>query len=185
MAPSDSATAIPLLDTIVGDTRVPLFLLLGAVIFVLLIAAANAANLQLSRSIARTREVAIRTALGAGRLRIIRQILTENILLSVVGGAMGLFLGYAGMRVLLASAPSGMALIDPDRIPRIGEHGSAVVLDWRVLAFTFLCALLAEILADFCQSVTSRGPTSTPHSRRPGHRGFREPVTTRLARSLW
>ena len=134
MDKNESATAIPLRDTVVSDIRRALLILLGAVGFVLLIACANVANLLLARATLRKREIAIRSALGAGRSRIIRQLLTESVLLSWIGGILGLGLGYAGVRGLLA--------ISPVDLPRIGEHGSNVALDWRVLAFTLAVALI-------------------------------------------
>ncbi len=123
----------PLRDSIIGDARKLLLMLLGVVALVLLIACANVANLLLVRATARKREFSIRSALGAMRSRIIRQLLTESVMLGVAGGALGLILGFAGVRALLAISPAGL--------PRIGEDGSAIGLDWRVLGFTLLVSL--------------------------------------------
>jgi len=128
----------PMQQTIVGNVKTALYVLLGAVGFVLLIACANVANLQLARASARAREIAIRTAIGAGRGRIIRQLLTESVVLSVAGGVLGLALGWYGVRALLA--------LNPGNIPRIGPDGSGVTLDWQVLAFTFAVSLATGIL---------------------------------------
>jgi putative ABC transport system permease protein len=128
----------PLRDSIVGSARQSLLILLGAVSLVLLIACANVANLLLVRATGRKREFAIRSALGAGRARIVWQWLTESVLLSVAGGILGLVLGFAGVRALLAANPAGL--------PIIGEGGSALGLDWRVLGFTLAVSLLTGIL---------------------------------------
>ncbi len=138
LGPQDGFTAEPLRDTVVGNVRKALFVLFGAVSFVLLIACANVANLLLARATLRRREIAIRSSIGAGRGRIIRQLLTESVLLSLAGGALGLILGYAGVRALLS--------LNPGDIPRIGEHGSGAVLDWRVLVFTLVISFLTGIL---------------------------------------
>ncbi|MEP6914193.1 MAG: ABC transporter permease, partial [Acidobacteriota bacterium] len=121
-----------------GPVRIVFLALMGAVGFVLLIACANVANLLLVRATARKREIAIRAAMGAARGRIVRQLLTENVLLSLVGGALGLGLGMAGIRALLA--------VNPGNIPRIGQDGSAVTADWRVVAFTVVVSLLTGVV---------------------------------------
>jgi putative ABC transport system permease protein len=140
-------SARPLRDAEVDNVRILLLVLLGAVGFVLLIACANVANLLLARATIRKRELAIRAAVGAGRGRIIRQLLTESVLLSLAGGAAGLAIGYAGVRALLA--------INPGNIPRIGENGSAVALDWRVLVFTLAVAVTTGILFGLIPSLNA------------------------------
>jgi putative ABC transport system permease protein len=128
----------PLFDSIIGNARNSLLMMLGAVVLVLLIACANVANLLLVRATVRQREFAIRSALGAGRARLVRQLLTESVLLSLAGGVLGMALGFAGMRALLAVSPAGL--------PRIGVHGSAVRIDWHVLGFTLGVSLLTGVL---------------------------------------
>lgn len=128
----------PLQEAIVAGVRNSLLVLVGAVSFVLLIACANVANLLLARATARKREIAIRAAVGAGRGRIIRQLLTESVLLSLAGGIVGLAAGYAGIRAILSFSPGN--------IPRIGLEGSSVGLDWRVLGFTLGLSIVTGIL---------------------------------------
>jgi putative ABC transport system permease protein len=125
---------LPLLERFVGELRPTLYLLLAAVGFLLLIACANVANLLLARATARQREVAIRSALGAGRGRIMRQLLTESALLSALGGAVGLLMAKWGMDALINMSPASL--------PRLGE----VAFDWRVLGAAFGIALVTGLL---------------------------------------
>jgi len=158
----------PLRDLIIGDARRSLVVMLGAVALVLLIACANVANLLLVRAAGRKREFAIRSALGAGRGRIIRQLLTESVLLSAAGAALGLMLGYAGVRMLLAASPAGL--------PRIGENGAAVAMDWRVLAFTLGISLLTGILFGLVPASTASRAGLSSSLKEGGNRfgtGFR------------
>ena len=138
LGPKISFGVLPMQETMVRGVRSALYVLLGAVGFVLLIACANVANLQLARAAARSREIAIRTAIGAGRGRIIRQLLTESVLLAAIGGLLGLILGIIGVRALLA--------VNPGNLPRIGVDGSGVTLDWTVLAFTFLLSVVTGVV---------------------------------------
>jgi predicted permease len=138
MGPGDGFSIQRFQDAIVSDVRPSLLILAGAVGFVLLIACANVANLLLVRATGRKREIAVRAALGAGRGRIIRQLLTESVVLSMAGGALGLSLGIVGVRALLA--------LNPGDIPRLGPHGAAVTMDWRVVAFTVAVSLVTGIL---------------------------------------
>ena len=133
----------PLLEQVVGNIRRALFVLLGAVGCVLLIACANVANLLLTRAAAREREIAIRTALGAARSRLVRQLLTESVLLSIIGGALGLCLAFL---MLIA-----LRWLSPGNIPRL----SSISLDGRVLVFTFAVAVLTGILFGIAPALRS------------------------------
>jgi predicted permease len=124
-------SSTPIRQTIVGDVETPLLMLLGAVGFVLLVACANVANLLLARASARQQEMAVRAALGAGRGRLFRQLMTESVLLSLVGGAAGLALAYAGTRALVAAQPA-----DIPRLDEIGVNASVVLFTLGVSIFT-------------------------------------------------
>jgi putative ABC transport system permease protein len=128
------ANVRPLLDSLLGNYRTSLALLLGAVALVLLIACANLANLLAVRGAARAREFAVRAAMGAGRGQIIRQLLLESFVISIIGGALGLVFAIWGRDALVAFAPAGA--------PRF----EGMVFDWRVLAFTFLLTTFTTLL---------------------------------------
>lgn len=159
----------PLRDSIVGDVRKSLLIVSGAVSLVLLIACANVANLLLVHATGRKREFAIRSALGAGRGRIVRQLLTESVLLSVAGGILGLVLGFAGVRALLAVSPAGL--------PRIGEDGSAIGIDWRVLGFTLAISLATGVIFGLFPAFTASRTDLNSSLKESGSRsgtGFRQ-----------
>ena len=121
-------------EDLVGNVQPLLLVLLAAVGFLMLIACANVANLLLARSLTRSREFAIRSALGASHARMIRQLLTESILLSAVGAALGLLAAYCGMKMLLKAIPAAL--------PRLGE----VSLDSKVLLFTLVLSLITGVI---------------------------------------
>ena len=129
-----SMTVEPMLNAVVGDLRPAVLLLLGAVVLVLLIACANVANLLLARAADRQKEMALRMAVGGNRSRLIRQLLTESVLLSTLGGLVGIGLGYAGVRGLIASLPAN--------VPRADE----IAVDGQVLFFTAVIAVVTGLV---------------------------------------
>src|SRR5271168_503636 len=131
--PSFTISVVPLMEQVVGGVRSSVLILLGAVGLVLLIACVNVASLLLSRAAGRQKEIAVRTALGAGRQRLVMQLLTESILLGVIGGAAGLILCTWSLSLVRA--------IHPANIPRLDE----VTMDFRVLAFTLAISVLTGI----------------------------------------
>lgn len=137
-------TVRPLVDLLVANARPSLLILSGAVSFVLLIACANVANLLLIRASTRGHEIGVRTALGAGRVRIVRQLVTESALVACIGGVAGLVLSMWCVRVLIATAPDG-------RIPR----GSEINVDWRVLGAAFGVSLVAGIVCGLFPALAS------------------------------
>lgn len=158
----------PLQSVLVGSVRLSLLVLQAAVGFVLLIACANVASLVLSRNTIRRREIVLRTTLGSGRFRLVRQLLTESLLLALAGGAGGIFLAHAGVAVLKA--------LGPQSVPRLDEVNVSGV----VLAFTFVTAILTGILfglgpalnasrPDVMQSLKEGGASGVSRSKHRAH----------------
>ena len=137
------ANVVPVRDQISGDLRPALLILAGAVAFVLLIACANVSSLLLARAAAREREIAVRTAIGASPWRIARQLLTESILLALIGGAIGIVLSIWGTNLLLGASPKNL----------FGMR--SIPIDWRVLAFAAGATLVAGLLFGFLPSYIS------------------------------
>lgn len=136
--PNAYFNATPLREVLVRDYRALFAILLSAVGFVLLIACANVANLLLARAAGRTREIAIRSAIGAERGRVIRQLMTESLVLSIAAGALGSFAGFRAIRAVLK--------IDTFDIPFLGDKGDGVYMDWHVLAFALFVSVFTAMV---------------------------------------
>jgi predicted permease len=160
-------SVVSLQTGIVNDIRGRLLILLAAVALVLLIACANVANLTLSRAAVRHKEMAIRTSLGAARHRIVRQLLTESVLLSAIGGALGLLLAAGALLSLRSLLPAGT--------PRLTE----VAIDWRVLLFTAALAVFTGILSGLAPAFQS-SQTELTESLKSGSRGATQSGSRRL-----
>lgn len=164
--------ARPELESLVGDTRTPLLILLAAVALVLLITCANVANLLLARGTGRAREMALRIAIGASRSRIVRQLVTESLVLSIAGAALGIVAAYGAL--------SGALRLYPSNLPRAQEVG----IDLRVLAFTIGIAVMTGILFGLAPAMHASRPHLSEAIREGGRTSTASPRLNRLRSGL-
>ena len=166
-----NASVVPLQNGMVAEVRARLLILLGAVVLILLIACSNVANLTLSRAATREKEISIRSALGAGRQRITRQLLTESVLQASLGGLLGLTFAKEGLILLKAMLPSDT--------PRLAE----VHIDWHVLVFTGVLAILTGVVFGLAPALHS-ARAALAETLRSSSRGTASSVSQRLRSSL-
>ena len=167
----DELRAVPLHDDVIGEARAPVYVLMGAAGLVLLIACVNVANLFLARSVSQTRDIVIRTALGARRSRLVGLRLTESLLVAVAGGVVGSVVAYWGVRILLAMSPDSLA------------RAEEVRFDWRLLVFALLVTTVTGLVFGAAPAV--RATQSDPSDvLREGSRGNTTGRAARQARRL-
>jgi putative ABC transport system permease protein len=169
---NQGAAVVSITDEVVGDIRPTLWLVFGAVVFVLLVACANVANLLLARSTVRAKEITIRSAIGAGRGRLVRQLLTESLLLSIVGGALGLLLAVWGTGVVATAGA------------KLNPMLQNAAVDWRVLAFTFAISILTGLVFGLAPALQSSRPNLVESLKETGRSGGSSGSRNRLRSAL-
>ena len=169
--PGFGTRLVPLHEQIVGDIRPVLLILFGAVGFVLLISCANVANLQLARASTRQKEIAVRAALGASRVRLARQLLTESMLLAVIGGALGILIGSWGIKLLTGLQPASL------------PPGTNITIDFTVLGYSLVLSVITGILFGFAPALQSK-PARLSESLKEGGRSSAAGDSGRRIRGL-